>query len=98
VVEPSPNADAPVFAILARDGAGIFLQQIDGYVRPALSRPGGVWDVYLTVRDAREEHARLAPHGATEPHETPYGCLEFEVCDPDGHVIVVSQDLPDAAS
>jgi uncharacterized glyoxalase superfamily protein PhnB len=92
--DPFPDAEAPEFAILNRDGVEIMLQQVSGYVRPALARPGGIWDVHLGVPDARGLRAELAGEpGVTALRSTEYRCLEFLLSDPDGHVVVVSQEL-----
>ena len=70
------------------------LQQVLGYVRPALSRPGGIWDVHIDAEHIRELHASIATEaGVTALRPKEYGRLEFEARDPDGHVVVVGQEL-----
>jgi len=89
-----PRAD-PVFAILRRDDAEIMLQKVRAGVAGSRATPGleGGWDVYLRIDDAeafRETvRTRVPAVGAIEDRE--YGCREFTVVDPDGHVIVLGE-------
>jgi len=87
--------DDPVFAILRRDGVELMLQKvIPGVGEPrSATRAGGGWDVYVRVNDA--EAARQAvlswipDVGRIETRV--YGCREFVVTDPDGHVLVFGE-------
>ena len=89
-----PPAD-PVFAILRSDDVEIMLQR----VRPGVAAPRGAarleggWDVYLRIDDAAELREQVLRHvpaaGAIEDRE--YGCREFAILDPDGHVIVLGE-------
>jgi uncharacterized glyoxalase superfamily protein PhnB len=89
-----PPAD-PVFAILRRDGMELMLQKVvPGVGEPrSATRAGGGWDVYIRVSDAeaaRETVAARAPEvGPIEAQV--YGCREFAVTDPDGHVLVFGE-------
>src|SRR5262245_61754000 len=88
-------SDDPVFAILRRDGVELMLQKIQrggGQPRSA-TLAGGGWDVYVRVDDveAMREAVRrnIADVGPIETR--PYGCREFVVSDPDGHVLVLGE-------
>jgi catechol 2,3-dioxygenase-like lactoylglutathione lyase family enzyme len=89
-----PPAD-PVFAILRRDDAELMLQKVRAGVAAPRATPSveGGWDVYLRIDDAeafREKvRAQVPGVGAIEDRE--YGCREFVVVDPDGHVIVLGE-------
>jgi uncharacterized protein (TIGR02246 family) len=87
-----PVAD-PVFAILRRDGVELMLQRICGVAkaRPATTEQG--WSAYLRVADVRGIRdavlARLPDAAPIVVRE--YGCHEFTLTDPDGHVLVIGQ-------
>ena len=94
--DPFPDREPYVFAILRRDNVEIFLQRVEGYVKPDLysSRPGGVWDAYIRTEDigdlyetVREEATIVQPL-----RRQPYGNWEFEVKDPNGYVLVFSEE------
>jgi uncharacterized glyoxalase superfamily protein PhnB len=85
----------PVFAILRRDGVELMLQKvIAGVGEPrSAGAAGGGWDLYLRVDDVqavhdavREKVPEIGPIVARV-----YGCREFELADPDGHVVVLGQ-------
>jgi hypothetical protein len=71
------------------------LQKVRSGVGPprAVSHREGGWDVYLRVDDVdalREAlRTRVADVGPIEDRE--YGCREFVIADPDGHVIVLGE-------
>jgi catechol 2,3-dioxygenase-like lactoylglutathione lyase family enzyme len=85
----------PVFAILRRDRVEIMIQKVQrGVGEPrGAAKAGGGWDLYLRVDDVRLLHeavrSKIPAVGAIVPR--PYGCHEFEVEDPDGHVLVLGQ-------
>jgi uncharacterized glyoxalase superfamily protein PhnB len=93
--DPFGPAEDPLFAILRRDGVELMLQK----VRPGVGAPrsataaGGGWDIYLRIDDAhsfREAvQAEVPEVGPIETRE--YGCQEFALADPDGHVIVLGE-------
>jgi uncharacterized glyoxalase superfamily protein PhnB len=92
-----PESPPYTFGILRKDDATIFLQQLDGYLKPDLyaKREGGVWSVYLQVDEVRPLFDRLSTlEGVTilEPlcHQ-PYGQTEFVVSDPNGYTLVFAQ-------
>jgi uncharacterized glyoxalase superfamily protein PhnB len=94
---PVPESPPHTFAILRKDDATIFLQQLDGYRKPDLytQREGGVWNVYLQVDEVRPLFDRLSKLESVtvlEPlcHQL-YGQTEFVVSDPNGHALVFAQ-------
>lgn len=88
--DPFGPPDEPVFAILNRDGMELMLQTNCG---EAVKRSGEQWDAYVRVGDVQNVRAAvLAKLPATEAIETrEYGCQEFTVTDPDGHVLAIGQ-------
>jgi catechol 2,3-dioxygenase-like lactoylglutathione lyase family enzyme len=86
--------DQPQFALLSRDGIGL---QIGG--PEAKKRDGERANVtlYLQVEDARALHAALKDRIPIEwgPQVFFYQRREFAVRDPDGHLIIVSEETDD---
>src|SRR5262245_35081355 len=99
VGDPFPSAPPHEFAILRQGPVELMLRRGSPPVRPQ-PRPYN-WDVYLR-RDGerfREVFAAFHARGiVTRRLERMfYGLAEFEITDPDGHVICLSQDLGDAS-
>lgn len=90
-----PKTRPHAFALLSRDGVDLMFQQ--GMPR---ERTRG-WAVYLRVTggDLLTTAAQIKQHIPllTEPTRMPYRDVEFSVEDPDGYVIVLSEQLPDNA-
>jgi uncharacterized glyoxalase superfamily protein PhnB len=85
-----------VFCILEGENIRIMLSRQPGYQRdPAFHG----CDLYITVRDntLREVYARLRERATVvrELEHMPYGDCEFEIVDPDGYVICISELLDD---
>ena len=80
------------FAIVQRDAVTIALQRADDGLRI-----NSHWAAYLYVTDIERIHAefrQLDLPGQTEIcRDTPYGCDDFEIVDPDGHRIAFGQDM-----
>ena len=95
--DPFPSSEPFVFGILRRDGVEIFLQRIDGYVKPDLyqKRPGGVWDAYLRVEGLEHFYQSIKDRvDIKQPlHRQPYGLSEFEVRDPNGYILVFTEAI-----
>jgi len=96
---PFPESPPYAFAILERGGAEIMLRHGE---RPSGREPRPYrWDVYLRLSGGRlrEIHARLSERGAVTRRleRMFYGLAEFEVADPDGHVVCLSEELADVA-
>jgi hypothetical protein len=88
-----------VFAIMQRDRVEIMLQRVEGYEKPDLynSRAGGVWDAYFRIQGAnvlfesvRDDTTIIKPL-----RKHPYGNWEFEVRDPNGYLLVFSEETTD---
>jgi uncharacterized protein (TIGR02246 family) len=92
--DPVGPPDEPVFAILRRDGVELMLQKAcpgATPARPATTEQG--WNVYVRVADVRAVRAAVLAHlpGVTPIVAREYGCREFTVTDPDGHVLVFGE-------
>jgi len=87
-------ADQPSFALLARDGVGLQIGGIETVKAPA--NPPTV-TLYVDVTDALALHARLKDIVAIEwgPEVFFYHRREFAFRDPDGHLIVISEETDD---
>jgi len=82
--------ESPFFAILRRDLVTIGLQAMEHFT----PHKGTV--VYIYVENAQAISAGIQGSGGIllhQPYETFYGMLEFDLMDPDGHVIAFGQDL-----
>jgi len=91
-----PNCEPYVFAILRRDNVEIFLQRLEDYQKPDLynSRPGGVWDAYFRIEGIRDLYESVREEATiVQPlRQQPYGNWEFEVKDPNGYILVFSEE------
>lgn len=78
------------FAIVGLGSVTIGLQRLEDFV----VHDGTV--TYIYVDDAETLARRFTDAGGTllhPPHKTFYGILEFDLKDPDGHIIAFGQDL-----
>jgi len=93
-IPPKPPHD---FCILRKDEVTIFLQQLTGYRHRDHydEREGGVWAAYLdtyNVEALYESLKQVSGVKIVQPlRHQPYGQWEFEVRDPDGHVLVFAE-------
>lgn len=85
--------EPPAFCIVNRGTITIALDA---------SREGGrqpqnqYWAAYLYVTDVEALHREYVDRGVEilrGPEDTDYGCRDFDVRDPDGHIIAFGQDL-----
>ena len=96
-VDPFP-AEAPFeFCILRRDAAELMLRRTK---TPIVRTPASHdWDVYLRLEGneltALLDHARRRTPLVRGPELMPYGQIEFELEDPEGHRICVAEVLDD---
>ncbi len=88
--------DPPMFAIADRDGVSMTLRQVKA---DESFQPNAVFedclDAYISVRDADALHDEHKAKGADiicAPETQPYMMREFQVRDPDGHVLVFAHD------
>jgi hypothetical protein len=88
-----PKSPPYVYGSLHRDGIEIMLLRQEGYRKPEITRPGGLWDAYVRMRGVRElyEEVRAKIAVASELTKRPYGDWEFEVRDPNGYVLVFGE-------
>jgi Glyoxalase/Bleomycin resistance protein/Dioxygenase superfamily len=98
VGDPFPAAAPHEFAILRHGPVELMLRRGTPTVR--LSPRPYDWDVYLRREGDRfrEVFAAFKAHGIVTRRleRMPYGLVEFEITDPDGYVICLSQQLEDA--
>ena len=95
-IDRFPDHPPYVFAILRRGAAEIMLRQSQFGRSPDLED----WDLRLPLKDGlRELYARLLVLGVVTRRleRMPYCDTEFDIKDPDGYVICISQMLDDAS-
>lgn len=99
VGDPFPAAPPHAFAILRHGPVELMLRRSPPPVRPQ-PRPYD-WDIYLRREGTRfrEVFSAFSARGIVTRRleRMPYGLAEFEITDPDGHVICLSQRLDDAS-
>jgi uncharacterized glyoxalase superfamily protein PhnB len=87
--------DPPQFCISKRDELEIMLNQVDsGDVIHPNSNYDGRFSVYFTVEEVDALFDELRAKGADivcEPEDQVYGMREFQVRDPDGHLLAFGQ-------
>jgi len=85
--------EPPCFCIVSRGSVSIFLDQ--------LKEPGEIpvnqyWAAYVYVEDVDTYVEEVRNRGAEimrGPENMEHGCREFDIRDPDGHIIAFGQDL-----
>ena len=94
IVDATFPDEAPQFALLSRDGVGL---QIGGPAGIKTDAERSTMTLYLDVDDARAMHAALKDKVSVEwgPQVYFYQRREFAVRDPDGHLIIVSEETDD---
>ncbi len=88
------EGEAMAFAIVTLGKITVALQHAPDF------KPYIGWSAYLYVDDVKAIAAIAGARGVevqTSPHETFYGMLEFDLKDPEGHVIAFGQDLQPGA-
>lgn len=92
---PFPANPPYVFASVCRDGIEIMFQLLGGYEKPDLCRlrEGGVWDAYIRMEGVKELYELVGDRVEIKSalRQQPYGDWEFEVKDPNGHILVFSE-------
>ena len=89
IIDILGDAADPKMAFVERGGVQFMLQDGKGRPTPGTNRnyKPGVWDAHVWCDDADTLHAD------SPPCDTFYGNREFEVADPDGHVIAFGSEL-----
>lgn len=91
-VQSFPAQPPHEFALLNRDGAQLMIRRAPVEALPT-TQTG--WDVYIRVEGGElsrlYETLRSAVRIARPIEETPYGDVEFEVVDPDGHTLCLGE-------
>ena len=86
--------DPPTFCITSRDKVTVFLDKTR--TSPRTTPLNQYWALYIYVDDADAVAAELADRGVAfdrEIEDQEYGCRDFDVRDPDGHLIGIGQTL-----
>jgi putative hydrolase of the HAD superfamily len=88
-----------VFAILTLGGTRLMLRRVDGYERPANSSG---WDAYLTlvggrIREVYDDLVAKNVEIARPLQRMPYDDCEFDIRDPDGNLLCISELLEDTS-
>jgi hypothetical protein len=88
-----PKSPPFVYASVHRDNIEIMLLRQEGYRKPEVVRPGGVWDAYIRIEGLRELHEEVRKKTSLKSELTkrPYGDSEFEVADTNGYVLVFGE-------
>jgi len=89
--------EPPTFCIVSRDNVALFLDLARTEHPAPLNQ---YWAVYLYVDDADAMAQELLARGVAlerEPEDQPYGCRDFDIRDPDGHLIGIGQNERSAA-
>jgi uncharacterized glyoxalase superfamily protein PhnB len=88
-----PKVPPFVHASVQRDGVEIMLLSREGYRKPEITRPGGVWDVHIRMQELVEfcNQVRAKIPLKSDLTKRPYGDTEFEVMDPNGYVLVFGE-------
>jgi catechol 2,3-dioxygenase-like lactoylglutathione lyase family enzyme len=94
VVETTFPDEEPSFALLSRDGVGL---QIGGIDAKKSAGDSPTCTLYFDVRDALAVHEELKGKAKIEwgPEVYFYHRREFAFRDPDGHLIIVSEETDD---
>lgn len=101
--EPDAAGAGPtsVFAIVDLGSITIALQRVGSAEAGSLGRSAAfAWSAYLYISDVDAYHAQATRLGAEvlrAPEDQFYGCRDFDVRDPDGHVLAFGQDLNPSA-
>jgi catechol 2,3-dioxygenase-like lactoylglutathione lyase family enzyme len=98
---PRMWGDPPNFCIPQRDGLEVMLNQVGpGQCIHPNAEYDGRFDAYFWVRDADALFAEFQARGADivcEPEDQVYQMREFQVRDPDGHLLAFGHDLSGTA-
>lgn len=85
--------EPPTFCIVRRDRVTIFL---DKARTPHPIPLNQYWALYIYVDDVDTMYAEVQTHGVPIDRtieDQDYGCRDFDIRDPDGHLIGIGQNL-----
>lgn len=85
--------DGPDFAIVQNGRVTIALDRSE---QAGPLPTNQYWAAYIYVDNVDALHEQLRDNGADivrAPENQPYGCRDFDIRDPDGHVLAFGQDL-----
>jgi uncharacterized glyoxalase superfamily protein PhnB len=98
VADPFPPVPPHAFAMLRQGTAEIMLRRGAATARPDV-RPYD-WDLYLRLEGIPFRHFFMQFNArgivTRRLERMPYGLAEFEIKDPDGYILCLSQLIPDA--
>lgn len=86
--------EPPTFCIASRDKVTVFLDKTR--TSPRETPLNQYWALYIYVDDVDAVAAELAARGVPfdrEIEDQDYGCRDFDIRDPDGHLIGIGQEL-----
>jgi catechol 2,3-dioxygenase-like lactoylglutathione lyase family enzyme len=85
--------EPPTFCITSRDKVTVFLDKVRTPHPIPLNQ---YWALYIYVDDVDAVYAEMTGHGVTIDRAIEdqfYGCSDFDIRDPDGHLIGIGQEL-----
>ena len=86
--------EPPTFCVMGRDAVTLLLDKTR--TSPRATPLNQYWALYIYVDDVDAAAAEIAARGvpfAREIETQDYGCRDFDVRDPDGHIIGIGQVL-----
>jgi catechol 2,3-dioxygenase-like lactoylglutathione lyase family enzyme len=86
--------EPPNFCLMSRDRVRVYLDRTRS--SPRATPLNQYWSLYIYVDDVDAFAAELAARGlsfAREIEDQDYGCRDFDIRDPDGHLIGIGQTL-----
>ena len=95
--DPFPTDPPHAFCILRRDDTELMLRKSP---TPVVRTPSAYdWDIYIRLTGGELttllDHARRSTPLVRGPELMPYGQVEFELEDPDGHRVCIAEALDD---
>ncbi|MGN6573065.1 MAG: VOC family protein [Pseudolabrys sp.] len=87
--------EPPTFCLMSRDRVRVYLDKTRTTLRS--SPLNQYWALYIYVDDVDAMAAEIAARGVPFDRgieDQDYGCRDFDIRDPDGHLIGIGQNLP----
>ena len=98
LIQTVPENGEPDWGMIEKDGLFIMLQKEESIKQeyPELNsqNSGGALTFYIKISDIQEFYNEIRSHMnvSHEMHKTFYGADEFAITDPDGFILVFSED------